>query len=184
MYLSKLHENPDSFPEAKCFRDSIERRIPGIVFCIEFFPVGKESGEKITFLEEERIKNEGEEQYYKNRLIHVFLKPSKKAPRHLEIIRQAMKEAISVTIKDESKVKKAVANCGLRCLQCIHPEGYLRGDMQYWRCNQNEKHVIDYKKAITDPNFNDDQTFVIRRYAYLVSKMVYLFLMIILGIHK
>ena len=62
-YKREAEKHSRGFPTLKCYREDIECRIPGIVFCIEFFPRG-EDGPKITIIEEERVNDESRGESY------------------------------------------------------------------------------------------------------------------------
>ena len=92
-YNDTVRENEGDFPDLVCYRESIESRIPGVVFCIEFYPLGKMHGKRITILEEERLADhttENIESYYKDRLIHVFLKPGYDVEETLRTIKNSI----------------------------------------------------------------------------------------------
>ena len=175
VYMEHITKQSDDFPEARCFRDTIECRIPGIVFAIEFFPSGEAKGDLISILEEERINNEKELKYYKDRLVHVFLRPGMNTEMHLRRINDAMSKAILATINDKTKAVKALGNAGFRCLTCIYPEGYVRGPFSddesdcTWRCNKDSSHQLEFRKAVSDSTYNESQLHVIRCYTYSVS---------------
>jgi hypothetical protein len=190
-YNNERKQHPENFPELMCYREDIESRIPGIVFCIEFFPFGKRGGQQITILEEERLKdgtNRKSENYYKNRLIHVFLKPGEKAEEALIAIKTAMENAIENVMQDERfNASNIVQNSGLRCMKCVHPEGYINGKFVQvpvtttnpakqtsafeWKCTSKDpSHVINYKEALKE-EFNQDKKLILRRYASAVSRI-------------
>ena len=175
LYMKYLKsEQHSQVPEATCYREAIELRMPGVVFCIEFYPAGK-TGNKITIFEEERVTSgEKEEKYYKNRLIHVFAEPGKDTESNLRIIITAIKEAIRNVIKDEHTVEQTVQNCGLKCLKCFCTDGiesYIRGsfhqEKREWKCVKNPDHLIKHKMVFSE-EYNEYQDLVIRRYALAV----------------
>ena len=131
-------------------------------------------------LEEERLQDgDKAEAYYKNRLIHVFIKPGKNVEIYLNSILKAMSAAVKAATEDEEMADHTMQNSGLQCLKCQRDgkEGYITGsyiqcpqkDQEcVWKCSEDPSHTIKYKKTLTE-ELSDDQALVIRRYASAVS---------------
>ena len=89
-------------------------------------------------------------------------------------------------IKGDIDISKISKNRGLRCMKCIYPEGYFSGNFEEdssvkpsgntaknndWECSEEPSHVINYKDALKE-TINNSKSFVLRRYASAVSKLI------------
>ena len=175
LFANTQRDYPGQVPQALCYRDPIEFRVPGIVFAIEFFPGGtalQDQRGKITVLEEERLSElSNEVKCHKERLVHVFIDPGRNTLQDLSEIQKSMAEAIKMSVKNDKKISKVVDTCGLKCMKCIYPEGYIGGsfDQNIWTCSINEAHFIN-RNAVFQTNSHDPgRNLIIRRYASSVS---------------
>ena len=109
-----------------------------------------------------------------------------------------MNEAIKVVITDEALAKSSASSCGIRCLKCPYPEGYIElglDDLEYelestdassqitkitedgvdsncsdykLRCNRNQDHRLTCQEALNE-KFVPSKMLTMRRYALVVS---------------
>ena len=175
-FLIQLY-NAGIFPlkemiQARCFRENLECRIPGIVFAFEI----ELENERITLIEEEKRENA---EFYKTRLISIFMKPGKNTQHRFKGICNAMENAKKGFVDEYSNELH-----GLVCFKCMHQgkEGYFsesdaNEDWDKITCMNNkgelnEGHKIDYK-MVCDEKQCKDKSFVIKRLAYAVSKTIY-----------
>ena len=164
------------------YRQDIESRTPGVVFCIECFPldergIRKKGGEKITIIEEERLREDKKSsgrKYYKDRFIHIIFRPHSKANEFINKLESSMKTALRNIQKNDSHMSFPENSGGLRCQQkeCIL-RGILRktepgrSEGTSWECNENSDHVMS-EEAMLSPSFHEHQKYIIRRYSSLV----------------
>ena len=187
-FLVKLHKAGDSGmnesrnPESLYYREDIEFRAPGFVSAIEYYPKGINFGNPITILEEERLfENKLQDvanrnNYYKNRLIHVFMKPgiemveNRKACEMFQSIRSKMNDSIKPPVDLRIKCVKE------KCITDKDAVFHLNQKRGVIPCKCNEK--LDYEGSadnmdniipLASSSYAEGQKMILRRYANVVS---------------
>ena len=166
-FYTKLGWNLPHLKGANCYRERIERRIPGIVFAIEIF-LPDDQNRKITILEEEQMNFEGgSKNFYTKRVISVFIHPGPKTKEIIEQIHTSIVSAMKKVMKVDFDGKH-----GLKCFQCQRngDEGLFNQEECSRTCSKNEEHVINDFVTACDGSSEEDKKFVIKRRAYAVSQ--------------
>jgi hypothetical protein len=177
--------NLEHLTTARCFRENVERRIPGIVFAIEFTRTVKglsERMETITITEEEKCTDQ--DAFYTERLINIFLKSGPDT----EAILTSSLNAMTATVRSLSKLKNNEnANDemplqyykvihGLHCYECSK-SGYDGFFNNHYGgngstsivCNGKHGHRLNNYSSACNDEFSDDHRLVVKRIAYSVS---------------
>ena len=171
---------------ARFYKANIERRLPGIVFAIEFIPNPYCAKKSITIIEEEE---ECSKEFYTNRLITVFMERGPNTFEILEAIREAMAKTVMQVIEKTPETMETNSSKifndlkikhGLLCYNCLR-----RGLVNYISDNDplNDEFICEDEDDLTnhgmnkkfelqnacDDQFHEEHRLVVKNIAYAVS---------------
>ena len=161
-FYTKLGGDLSQIERANCYRERIERRIPGIVFATEVF-ISDERNTKFTIIEEEKIIFKDNSYLTTERVLSIFVPPGPTAIKKFSEILGSVSSVMERVMKT-----KFNGIHGLQCFQChkLGKEGFFRNN-DCRLCEQ--KHLLNSFSSACDGTSESDKKLVIKSFAYAVS---------------
>ena len=162
-FYTTLGGNSTEIEGANCYRERIERRIPGIVFATEVF-FSDYVDTKFTIIEEEKINFQENSCVTTERILSIFVPPGLKTKEKLCQIHSSVSSVMKRVMKVEFNGLH-----GLQCFKC-HKKGkeaFFQMDDPSKSCGQ--EHVLNNFNTACDGTSKEDKKLVIKSLAYAVS---------------
>ena len=165
-FYTKLGGDLTHIEGANCYRERLERRIPGIVFETEVF-FSDDRKTKFTIIEEEKINFKENVHFTTERVLSIFVPPGPNAEEKIAKIHSSISSAMQKIMKVEFNGAH-----GLQCFKC-HKKGkeaffqFFQKDDPRQFCEQD--HVLDDFSSACDGTSKKDKALVIKSVAYAVS---------------